>query len=124
MVLDLVDDGLVLEDAAVVLEVDGLRGLGESGDSATGVFVALLESLERGDGLAAETKVVLDGGPVDLEGCAALQGVSAWGTQCRGSIEQSGRREKRLAGRNASELTAAAIVIVWYLERVETEGVY
>lgn len=43
MVLDLVDDGLVLQDAAVVGEVDGLGLLGQDLDLAAGVIVALLE---------------------------------------------------------------------------------
>jgi hypothetical protein len=43
LLLDIVDDGLVLEDAAVVLEVDGLRLLGEDGNFAARIVVTLLE---------------------------------------------------------------------------------
>ena len=43
LLLDVVDDGLVLEDAAIVLEVDGLRLLGEDGYFAARIVVALLE---------------------------------------------------------------------------------
>jgi hypothetical protein len=72
VVLDLVDDGLVLQHLAVVGEVDRLRLLGEDLDLAAGVVVALLEGLKRGGGLAAEAE---GGGhlcPVDLESGAAL----------------------------------------------------
>jgi hypothetical protein len=56
VVLDLVDDGLVLQDAAVVGEVDGLGLLGQELDLAAGVVVALLEVLERSGGLAAKAE--------------------------------------------------------------------
>lgn len=77
MVLDLVDDGLVLEDVAVVREVNGLGLLGQDLDLAAGVIVALLEGLERSGGLAAEAERGGHLGPVDLESGAALrEGVS------------------------------------------------
>lgn len=72
VVLDLVNDGLVLEDAAVVGKVDGLGLLGQDLDLAAGVVVALLEGLQRGGGLAAEAEGGRDLGPVDLECGAAL----------------------------------------------------
>lgn len=72
VVLDLVDDGLVLQDAAVVGEVDGLGLLGQDLDLAAGVVVALLEGLERSGGLAAEAERGRNLGPVDLESGAAL----------------------------------------------------
>lgn len=70
--LDFVNDGGVLEDRAVVAEVDGLGLLRENGDLAARVVVALLEGLEGGGGLAFETELGADCGPVELEGCAAL----------------------------------------------------
>ena len=72
VVLDLVDDGLVLQDLAVVREVDGLGLLGENLDLAAGVIVALLEGLERSGGLTAEAEGGGHLGPVDLESGAAL----------------------------------------------------
>jgi hypothetical protein len=54
LLLNIVDDGLVLEDAAVVLEVDGLRLLGEDGDFAARVVVALLEGLKGSSSVAFE----------------------------------------------------------------------
>lgn len=70
--LDLVDDGLVLEDGAVVGKVDLGRLLGQLLNLAPHVVVALLESLERGGRLATETQGRGDLGPVDLESCASL----------------------------------------------------
>ena len=72
LLLDIVDDGLVLEDAAVVGKVDGLRLLGEDGQLAARIVVALLEGLEGGGGLSLETKLRGELGPVELEGSAAL----------------------------------------------------
>jgi hypothetical protein len=54
LLLDVVDDGLVLEDAAVMLEVDGLRLLGEDSDFAARIVVALLEGLEGSSSVAFE----------------------------------------------------------------------
>lgn len=70
--LDLVDDGGVLEDGAVVGEVNGLRLLGENGDLPARVVVALLEGLEGGGSAAFQTELRADLGPVELEGGAAL----------------------------------------------------
>lgn len=56
VVLELIDDGRVLQDAAVVAEVNGLGLLGQDLDLAASLVVALLESLERGGGLAAEAE--------------------------------------------------------------------
>ena len=53
-------------------EVNGLRLLGEDGDLAAGVIVALLEGLESGGGVTAEAELLAELGPVELEGCAAL----------------------------------------------------
>lgn len=72
MLLDVVDDGLVLEDAAVVLEVDCLRLLGENGDFAARIVVALLEVLQGGGSVAFEAQLLTKLGPVELEGGAAL----------------------------------------------------
>jgi hypothetical protein len=73
LLLDVVDDGLVLEDAAVVAEVDVLGLLGEDGDFAARIVVALLEGLEGGGGLALEAQLRAELRPVELEGSAALQ---------------------------------------------------
>jgi hypothetical protein len=70
--LDLVDDGLVLEDRAVLGEVDRGGLLGQHLHLAAGVLVALLEGLKRGDRLAAEAEGRRDFGPVELEGGASL----------------------------------------------------
>jgi hypothetical protein len=72
LLLDVVDNGLVLEDAAVVLEIDGLRLLGEDGDLAARVVVALLELLESGSSVALEAQLRADLCPVKLEGGASL----------------------------------------------------
>ena len=72
VVLDLVDDGLVLQDLAVVREVNGLGLLAEDLDLATGVIVALLEGLQGSGGLTAEAEGGGHLGPVDLESGAAL----------------------------------------------------
>ena len=74
MALDLVDDGLVLEDGAVVLEIDRLGRLGEDLDFAACVIVSFLEVGEGGCGLAFEAERGADLGPVDFESCAALSG--------------------------------------------------
>lgn len=74
MVLELVDDSLVLQDAAVVGEVDLLGSLGEDLNLAAGIVIALLEALEGGRGLAAEAQGAGDLDPVDLECGATLYG--------------------------------------------------
>jgi hypothetical protein len=70
--LDFVDDGGVLEVGAVVREVDGLGLLGEDGDLAARIVVALLEVLEGRGRVAFETELGGQLGPVELEGGAAL----------------------------------------------------
>ena len=72
LLLNVVDDGLVLEDTAVIGEVNGLRLLREDGNLAARIVVALLEGLEGGGGLTLETKLRSELGPVELEGSAAL----------------------------------------------------
>jgi hypothetical protein len=72
VVLDLVDDSLVLQDAAVVGEVDLLGLLGEELNLAAGLIVTLLEGLQGGGGLAAEAERAGDLDPVDLESGATL----------------------------------------------------
>lgn len=74
MLLDLVDDGLVLQDAAVVCEIDFLGRFGEDLDPATGIVVALLKGLEGGGGLTSQAEGLGDGGPVEFECCASLGG--------------------------------------------------
>lgn len=72
LLLDVVNDGLVLEDAAVVGEIDGLRLLGENGYFAARVVIALLERLEGSGSLAFEAQLRTELGPVELKGGAAL----------------------------------------------------
>jgi hypothetical protein len=72
VLLDLVDDGLVLEDGSVVREIDFLRRFRELRYAAASIFVTLLEGLERGGGLAAEAERAGYFGPVELKGCASL----------------------------------------------------
>jgi len=72
VILYRINNSLVLEDGAVVGEVDSRRRLGELLESATRILIALLERLEGGDGLAAESEVGSDCLPVKLESCATL----------------------------------------------------
>jgi hypothetical protein len=76
LLLDVVDDGLVLEDAAVVLEVDRLRLLREDRHFAARIVVALLEGLQGGGRVAFEAQLRAELGPVELEGGASLWAVS------------------------------------------------
>lgn len=96
MVLDLVDDGLVLQDTAVVAEVNGLGLLGQDGDLAASLVVALLEGLEGSSGLTAEAERARDLGPVDLGSGAALfsgKGVSGWFPSRQGVFQCEGKQE-------------------------------
>lgn len=72
--LNLVNNGLVLQDAAVVGEVDRGGLLGQHLDLAAGVLVSLLESLEGGDRLATQAEGGGHFGPVELKGGASLFG--------------------------------------------------
>jgi hypothetical protein len=72
VVLDLVDNSLVLKNGAVVGEVDLLWLLGKLNNAAAGLFVALLEGLEGGNGLATETETRGNSLPVELESCGTL----------------------------------------------------
>jgi hypothetical protein len=66
LLLNVVDHVLVLEDAAVLREVDRLRLVGKHLNPAARVIVALLEVGERGGGLASEAEFGTKVGPVDL----------------------------------------------------------
>lgn len=70
--LNLIDDSLVLEDGSVLGEIDGGGLLLELLNLAADILVALLESLQGGNGLATETEGAGDLGPVKLESCASL----------------------------------------------------
>lgn len=72
LLLNIGDDVLVLQDAAVLGEVDGLGLLGESLDLAARVIVPLLEVAEGGSSLASQAKFGAQVGPVDLEGSRTL----------------------------------------------------
>lgn len=71
--LNLVDDGLVLQDGAVVGEVNLGGLLLEEGEAAASILVALLEGLEGGGGRALKAEGGGDFGPFDLERSASLQ---------------------------------------------------
>lgn len=70
--LDVIDDGLVLQGVAVVVEVDGLGLLGKNLELAARIVVTLLEALESGGRLAAEAERAGHLGPVDFESGTAL----------------------------------------------------
>lgn len=72
VVLDLVDYALVLQDAAVVREIDCLRLVGQHLHFAARVVVAFLERLQGRGCLAFEAEGGADFAPVDFESCAAL----------------------------------------------------
>lgn len=72
LLLDVVDDGRVLQHGAVVGEVDRLRLLRQNSHLAARIVVALLEGREGGRRLALQAQLRADLGPVELEGGAAL----------------------------------------------------
>ena len=72
LLLEVVDDVLVLQKAAVLGEVDGLWLFGKDLDLATGDIVALLEGGERLSGAAPEAKLGAQVGPVNLRGGRTL----------------------------------------------------
>ena len=74
LLLNVVDNGGVLQDGAVVGEVDLLGLLGQDLDLAARIIVALLEGLEGLGGGATEAEFGAQVGPVDLGGGAALDG--------------------------------------------------
>lgn len=80
--LDLVDDGRVVESAAVVLEVDGLGLRAEQVQFAARVIVALLEGLEGRCRLPFETERGGDFGPVEFQGGGALGWVLVGSRAC------------------------------------------
>jgi hypothetical protein len=72
VILDLLDNSLVLQRAAVLGEVDRLRLVGELLELAAGIVVALFES-DKGVGCAAfEAELGADFAPIELEGRAPL----------------------------------------------------
>jgi hypothetical protein len=72
VVLNLVNNSLVLQNAAVAGEVDGLGLLRKELNLAARIIVTLLEGLQRGSGLAAEAERAGRLDPVDLESGATL----------------------------------------------------
>lgn len=67
-----INDGSVLEDSAVVGEVDtGWLSL-EGSELAAGILVALLEGVKSSDSLSTKAKVGGDCCPVEFESCATL----------------------------------------------------
>ncbi len=77
MSFDLIDYSSIVEDAAVVLEVDGLGLRAEHVDFPARVIVALFEGLEGGRCLAFEAEGGGDFGPIEFQGSGALGSVSA-----------------------------------------------
>jgi hypothetical protein len=75
LLLNVVDDSGVLQDGAVVGEVDLLGLLGEDLDLAARIVVALLEGLQGLGGGSTEAEFGAQVGPVDLRGGAALDRV-------------------------------------------------
>lgn len=73
VILDLVDDGLVLQGSAVIVKVDGLRLFRQRLHLAAGVVVALLERLQRRSRLAPKAQGAGHLGPVNLERGTTLQ---------------------------------------------------
>jgi hypothetical protein len=72
VLLDLINNSCVLQDRSVVCEVDLLGLFGKELNAATGILIALLESLKRGGSLATESKALGDLCPVELKSCASL----------------------------------------------------
>lgn len=72
LLLDVGDDVLVLQDGAVVLEVDGLGLLGELLDLAARGIVALLEGGQGVGSASLEAELGAQVGPVDLESGGSL----------------------------------------------------
>lgn len=70
--LDLVNDGLVLEHRPVARKVDRRRELRQLLHPTARVVAALLEGLKRSCRLPTEAKRCGDLGPIDLQCCAAL----------------------------------------------------
>lgn len=70
--LELVDNGLILENAAIVGEVDRLGLLGEDVYFSAGLVVALLEGQELRGCVAAQAEGAGDLGPIDLCGRRTL----------------------------------------------------
>ena len=76
LLLDIVDNGGILENGPVVGEVDRLRLFREDSHFTARIVIALLEALESGGSLTLKTELSADPGPVELEGGAALLAVS------------------------------------------------
>jgi hypothetical protein len=66
--LDLIDNGLVLEDFAVMSKVDGGLLLLEIRKDTTSLLVALAEGAQSGNGLGLEAEGGRQLGPVDVGG--------------------------------------------------------
>lgn len=72
LLLEVVDDVLVLQEAAVLGKVDSLWLVGEDLDLATGNIVALLECGKGLRSAASEAELGAQIGPVDLRGGRTL----------------------------------------------------
>jgi hypothetical protein len=95
--LNLVDHSLVIEETAVVREVDLLGSVLEGSNLAAGILVALLEGLQLSRRLAFQAQGGGDTGPIDFEGSASL---------LIESIVVRERRDRRWSGKQV--LTAGA----------------
>ena len=73
VLLNLVHDGLVLQNGAVVCKVDLGWLFGQQLNPTAGILIALLEGLEGGGGLTSQAKGAGYFRPVELESCASLE---------------------------------------------------
>jgi len=96
LLLDVVDDGGVLQETTVVGEVDSLLLALELGELAAGVIVALLEGDKGVGSCALERELLGELGPVELGGCVALK--KAVSLCWRQGEHRMGRRGRKATG--------------------------
>lgn len=75
LLLDIGDDVLVLQDLAVMREIDCLSLLGKDLDAAARIVVALLEVGKGSGSVTSEAELRPKVGPVDLEGSRGTLGI-------------------------------------------------
>jgi hypothetical protein len=73
VLLNLVHNGLVLQNGAVVCKVDFGWLFGQQLNPTAGILIALLEGLEGGGGLTSQAKGAGYFRPVELESCTSLE---------------------------------------------------
>jgi hypothetical protein len=72
VLLDFIDDRGVLQDGAVMAEIDGCGLIGQNLDSTTGIVMSLLEVGERGRCAASKAELCANFAPVELRCRACL----------------------------------------------------